>query len=78
MMNVLSTLLKESEFTLLHSVSRVHIIIRYFFSEQDFICFSFLTSSRALGAQGFRITWTEVHETGTGIEISKKNISEDS
>ena len=31
------------------------------------VCFSFLTSSRALGAKGFRITWTEIHEAGNII-----------
>lgn len=36
-----------------------------FLSSGDYQYISFLTSSRALGAKGFRITWTEVHETGT-------------
>lgn len=35
-----------------------------FLSLEDYFMLEFVTSDRALGAKGFKITWTEVHDTG--------------
>ena len=53
---------KIKPFLLCFSYVHVCNILCFFF-----VSFSFLTSSRALGAKGFRITWTEIHEAGNII-----------
>ncbi|XP_063403810.1 cubilin-like isoform X2 [Mytilus trossulus] len=45
---------------------------QFFLSIGEYLKLEFVTSSRALGAKGFKITWTEVHQTNplTGSQTS--------
>ncbi|XP_022288968.1 dorsal-ventral patterning tolloid-like protein 1 isoform X4 [Crassostrea virginica] len=47
-----------------------------FLSNNDTFELEFLTSSRALGAKGFKITWTEVHKEGVSCEYFRCSKSE--
>ncbi|XP_048769842.1 cubilin-like isoform X2 [Ostrea edulis] len=47
-----------------------------FLSNNDTFELEFLTSSRALGAKGFKITWTEVHREGVSCDFFRCSKSE--
>ncbi|XP_062617023.1 cubilin-like isoform X1 [Saccostrea cucullata] len=47
-----------------------------FLSHNDTFELEFLTSSRALGAKGFKITWTEVHKEGVSCDFFRCSKSE--
>lgn len=47
-----------------------------FLSNNDTFELEFLTSSRALGAKGFKITWTEVHKEGVSCDFFRCSKSE--